>query len=65
MTAMFVVIFMEQWLKEKKHWTALIGLFSTAICLVTFGSNNFMIPAMCTILLLLSALKNPLEKSGI
>ena len=33
MTAMFVVIFLEQWLKEKKHWTALIGLAASILCL--------------------------------
>lgn len=49
MTAMFVVIFMEQWLKEKKHYTALIGLVSTLICRLGFGADNFMIPTMICI----------------
>ena len=46
MTAMFVVIFLEQWLKEKKHWTALIGICCSIICLLLFKADNFMIPTM-------------------
>ena len=61
MTAMFVVIFMEQWLKEKSHWTALIGLVCSALCLFFFGSGRFMIPSMIAILALLSIFRKPLE----
>ena len=61
MTAMFVVIFMEQWLKEKSHWTALIGLGCSALCLFFFGSGRFMIPSMIAILALLSIFRKPLE----
>lgn len=48
MTAMFVVIFLDQWLKEKKHYTALIGVLSSAVCLLIFGADSFMIPTMAT-----------------
>lgn len=64
MTAMFVVIFTEQWLKEKKHYTALIGLVSTFICRVAFGADNFMIPTMLCILVCLTAFRKPIEKEG-
>ena len=64
LTAMFVVIFLEQWLKEKKHYTALIGLGVSALCLVLFGADSFLIPSMCCILLLLVGLRKPLEKAG-
>ena len=64
LTAMFVVIFLEQWLKEKKHYTALIGLGVSALCLVLFGADRFLIPSMCGILLLLVGLRQPLEKAG-
>ena len=37
MTAMFVVIFMEQWMKEKNHASALIGLGLSVLCLIAFG----------------------------
>lgn len=50
MTAMFVVIFIEQWMKEKKHASSLIGLSISMLCLIVFGSENFMIPSMIAIL---------------
>ena len=64
MTAMFVVIFLDRWLKEKKHYTALIGVISSAVCLLIFGSESFMIPTMICILFLLTALRKPIEKEG-
>jgi len=64
MTAMFVAIFMTQWEKEKKHYTALIGLGSAALCLVLFGPDHFMIPTMLCILALLTLLRRPIEKAG-
>ena len=64
MTAMFVVIFMEQWLKEKDHTSALLGLGLSVLCLLAFGSENFIIPSMLAILAVLSALRKPLEKKG-
>ena len=64
MTAMFVVIFMEQWMKEKKHYTALIGLISTILCRIVFGANQFMIPTMICILICLIGLKKPIERYG-
>ena len=64
MTAMFVVIFLEQWLKEKKHWTALIGIFCSVICLLLFKADNFMIPTMITILFMLTLFRKFIEKEG-
>ena len=64
MTAMFVVIFLEQWLKEKKHYTAIIGLVSSIVCLVLFGSQNFIIPTMILILGFLTILRDPITKAG-
>ncbi len=62
MTAMFVVIFMEQWLKEKKHTSALLGLGISLLCLIAFGSENFIIPSMIAILGAVTLLKTPLTK---
>lgn len=56
MTAMFVVIWLEQWLKEKDHRSSLLGLGLPVICLVTFGRDDFIIPAMLAILLALTLL---------
>lgn len=64
MTAMFVVIFMDQWLKEKKHYTGVIGVASAAVCLLIFGADSFMIPTMLCILVLLTVFRKPIEKAG-
>jgi 4-azaleucine resistance transporter AzlC len=65
MTAMFVVIFMEQWLKEKHHISAYIGLGASLACLILFGADSFMIPTMIMIILLLAVFRKPLEKMGV
>ena len=54
MTAMFTVIFLEQLLKEKMHYSSLIGLLSSVLCLYLFGKNGFLVPAMLMIMLLLT-----------
>ena len=61
MTAMFVVIFLNQWEKEKQHVSALIGLLVPLVCLVLFGAGSFLLPAMACILVLLVALHRPIE----
>ena len=63
-TAMFVVIFMEQWMKERKHYTACIGLISTILCRIIFGTNQFMLPTMLCILICLIGLRKPIERHG-
>jgi len=50
MTAMFVVIFMEQWGKEKRHESAWIGLGLSVLALLIFGAEKFIIPAMIAIM---------------
>lgn len=64
MTAMFVVIFLEQWLKERKHYTALIGIGAAVVCLAGFGADSFMIPTMLCILFGLTVFRTPIEKAG-
>ena len=63
MTAIFIIIFLEQWLKEKRYDTALIGIGLSALCLAVFGRNDFLLPAMAGILGLLLLLRHPLEKA--
>lgn len=63
MTAMFVVIFLEQWKKEKNHISSILGLALPVICLLIFGSGSFMIPAMIAIFLGLTVVRKPLEGS--
>lgn len=62
MTAMFVVIFMEQWRKDKRHTSALLGLGLSLLCLIAFGPDQFILPAMTAILGALTLLRKRLEK---
>ena len=61
MTAMFVVIYMEQWKKDDNHLSAILGVVLPVICLILFGAQRFLIPAMLAILLGLAAVRRPLE----
>lgn len=62
MTALFVVIFIEQWMKEKKHHSAVLGLGLSILSLIIFGETNFIIPAMIAIFGILTILRKPLEE---
>lgn len=62
MTAMFVVIFLEQWIKDKNHVSAVLGLVLSFFCLLIFGAENFILPALLAILGALTLLRRPLEK---
>ncbi len=54
MTALFVTVFVEQWLTSKEQRSSLTGIGAAVICLVIFGESNFLIPTMLLITLLLS-----------
>ena len=62
MTAMFVVIFLEQWLHESCHATAMLGILAAGGCLALFGAQSVMVPAMVIILLALLLARRPLEQ---
>lgn len=64
MTAMFVVIFLEQLLKEKNHISSATGIILSVVSLLIFGPDKFIIPAMVMISAALMLLKKPLEKGG-
>ena len=64
MTAMFTVIFLNQWEKDQQHGSALIGLAVPLVCLIVFGSGSFLLPSMAGILVLLLALRRPMEKAA-
>ena len=64
MTALFVTIFVEQWLTTKEHRPALIGIGASVLCLLIFGQEAFLIPAMILITILLTACRRALEKGG-
>lgn len=54
MAALFIASFTEQWLTTKDYFPALVGLSSTFLSLLLFGSNNFLIPSMLLITLILT-----------
>ena len=53
LTALFLTVFLEQWLTSKKHTPALIGVGTSVLCLILFGQDKFLIPTMLLIALLL------------
>lgn len=61
MTAMFVVIYVDNWLKDKKNPAIYLGLGIATLCLVLFGADSFMIPTMLLIIAVLAILRKPLE----
>ena len=57
MTALFVASFTEQWLTLRDHVPALTGFGCTLLCLLVFGAEHFLIPALLLITLILSLLR--------
>lgn len=55
LTALFITVAMDQWLQGKDHAPALIGAGASVLCLVLFGPDRFLIPAMAVILTALLA----------
>ena len=54
LTALFVTMFVEQWLSHKNHLPAIIGVGATTLCLAIFGKEIFLIPSMALIAVLLT-----------
>lgn len=62
MTALFVVIFVEQWLDTKEHLPAILGAATTLVCLFVFGAQYFIIPSMAFIAVELVIFRKRFEK---
>lgn len=62
MTALFVVMFIGQWEESKDHRSALTGLGCSLLCLLLFGSQSFIIPAMALIILCFSVSRGKMDK---
>lgn len=60
LTALFVTLFVEQWLSHKAHFPAIVGVVSSLLCLLIFGKDIFLIPSMVLMALLLTL--NPKAK---
>ncbi len=61
LTALFLVIFLNQWMETKRHTPALIGVAASLISLLIFGPDNFMIPAMLLILAVFLAIRKRVD----
>jgi 4-azaleucine resistance transporter AzlC len=64
MTALFVVIFVEQWEKADNHLPAITGIGITVICRLAFGASGFLIPSMIGIAALLMLLRGRLQQNN-
>ncbi|HIV96764.1 MAG TPA: AzlC family ABC transporter permease [Candidatus Agathobaculum stercoravium] len=62
MTSLFTVIFVEQWMSTKRHIPAFLGLGAAAVSLAILGPDNFILPAMVAICVMLVALRGKLAK---
>lgn len=61
MTALFLVVFVDQWKSVKDHTSAVTGAGVSVICLLVFGADRFLIPAMIAITVILTVLRNKLD----
>lgn len=64
LTALFITVVVDQWRSVSDHSYALIGFVVTTVCLILFGAETFLIPAMGAILLCLLLQKQFREKRG-
>jgi len=53
LTALFITVFVEQWLSTKNHFPALLGVLASVLCLLIFKPDNFLIPSMIIIAIVL------------
>ncbi len=63
MTALFVTVFVEQWITAKNHLPAIVGLASSVVCLIVFGKDSFLIPSMIAILVVLTLMKGRVKEN--
>ena len=57
MTALFLVVFTEQWTSTKDHRSAIAGVTASVICLLVFGASAFLIPSMISITVILTVMR--------
>lgn len=55
MTALFIVIFVEQWLQKKNRFPAIVGVVSSVVSLLVFGKDSFILPTMIVVMIVLLA----------
>ncbi|MDO4356583.1 MAG: AzlC family ABC transporter permease [Clostridia bacterium] len=63
MTALFVTVFVQQWLSTKNHIPAVTGVVAAVICLLVFGSDRFLIPSMVAITAVLTLGRKRIDRT--
>lgn len=63
MTALLVVIFVDNFMKEKQHFSSFIGVLSSLACLILLGSDGFILPSMVAVIVILTVFRKPIEKA--
>lgn len=64
MTALFLTVFVDQWKSTHNHLSAITGVLSSLICLFIFGRDQFLIPSMLCITVILLSGRPFMEKGG-
>ena len=64
MTALFVVIVVEQWQEQKSHFPALLGSASGIVWLLVLGPDRFILPALCTCMAVLILARRCVRPDG-
>jgi len=64
MTALFMTVFIQQWIDNKCHIPAVLGVVATLACRIIFGRDIFLIPAMIIIIGVLTAARGRIEPAG-
>lgn len=64
MTALFIVMFLNRWEEAKDHRPALTGVGCTLLCLLVFGSEQFILPAMALIILCFTYARKQTAEKG-
>ena len=63
MTALFTVMFVNQWEEKKDHRPALAGVAASLVCLLLFGADRFLIPAMALIVIIFALMMGKERKA--
>ncbi len=64
MTALFITVFIQQWIDSKCHIPAVLGITATLACRIVFGRDLFLIPSMIIIIAVLTVMRSRIENGG-
>lgn len=64
MTALFLTVFIEQWMRSGSHIPAITGVLATLACRLLFGPDLFLIPSIVIILIVMTVMRKKIESGG-